>query len=162
MRYWRLAIALAALLSLCWWTEELSAGGKGEPVKIQQKWNGKYPVKSLELLPKDVQTTAVGYINDAKTFEAVWKVFKADDKVPDINFKENLVVFARNIQYLNSIQILLVTIKDGTVDIVAKQTLTAAPIQDVVYISFAVIPRAGVQGIKNGDLKLQVPAAEGK
>ena len=67
-----------------------------------------------------------------------------------------VVVFSRNVQYLNKLDILAVTIKDGTLDILAKQTQTAAPIEDKLYISFAVISRAGVKAIQNGDLKLQI------
>jgi hypothetical protein len=158
MRIRCLAIAVAVALSLVLTAQLSPAGGKGkgDPVKIQQKWSGLYPVKSLDLLPKDVRTTAVGYIADAKTFEAVWKAFKSDDKAPEVNFKDNLVVFSRNVQYLNKLDILAVTIKDGTLDILAKQTQTAAPIEDKLYISFAVIPRAGVKAIQNGDLKLQI------
>ena len=67
----------------------------------------------LNLLPEKQGDQPVGFINDAKTFESVWKAFKPGESVPGIDFTTNMVLFTRNIQYYNRISIGKVSVKDG-------------------------------------------------
>jgi hypothetical protein len=127
-----------------------------------QKWTGQFPVNKLETLPRGQQDTGVGYIGDAKTFEAVWKAWKPDEKVPEVDFKENIVVFARNVRFLNAIQIGKVTVKEGVASVLALETRTARPIVDKVYMSAVVIPRKDIKSIQAGAKKIDVAAPEGK
>jgi hypothetical protein len=60
---------------------------------ILQSWQGDYPVVQLKRLPKNQRQQAVGFIDDAKTFEGVWKVFRPGEAVPEIDFKTNLVLY---------------------------------------------------------------------
>ena len=77
-------------------------GTSGE-IKILQSWQGDYPVAQLILLQEKQREQAVGYIDDAETFEEVWKAFKPGEDVPEIDFNTSLVIFARNTQFYNLI-----------------------------------------------------------
>ena len=69
--------------------------------KILQSWQGDYPVTELHRLPENLRTSRVGYLADAKTFTDVWQAFKPNEKMPDVDFKSNLVVFTRNVDFYN-------------------------------------------------------------
>jgi hypothetical protein len=152
------AAALAAVLL----PAGLAAGSpqdhdKGEPVPILRTWEGPFLVKELNVFPKEVQNTPVGYIADGKTLAAVWKLFRPDDKVPEVDFREQVIVFARNVKFVNKLQINKVLNKDGVISLLAKETLTATPVESKIYISFALISRSGVRTLRHGDVKLDLP-----
>jgi hypothetical protein len=81
--------------------------------EILQSWQGDYPVAQLKLLPESQREQPVGFIDDAKTFEGVWKAFEPGEAVPEIDFKANLVLFARNTQFFNRISIGKVKVTNG-------------------------------------------------
>jgi hypothetical protein len=149
----RLLPCAAAVLAACALALPAPAGDKGEPVKMLEQWGGKFPVADLKALPEGQQTNGIGYIGDAKTFEAVWKALRPGDKVPPVDFTKQMVVFARNVQYLNAIKITQVTRKGDTLSVAAVQTLAAIPIKDHVNISLAVVPREGVRRLDIGTKK---------
>ncbi len=119
--------------------------------KILQSWQGDYPVARLKLLPEKQHEQAVGYIGDVETFETVWKPFKPDENVPEIDFKANLVLFARNTQFYNRISIGKVNLKNGVAEVLAMETLSAMPIEDKVAMSLVVVERQGITAIHAGD-----------
>jgi len=133
-----------------------AARAADKEVKILQQWVGLYPTDKLELLPKGQREAAVGYLGDAKSFEAVWKAWKPTEQVPEVDFKENLVVFTRNVRFLNTLRIVKVTRNEGTVDVVAIETRSARPIRDRCSLAAAVISRQGVKAIKNGGAVVDV------
>jgi hypothetical protein len=61
-------------------------GGDGK-VKPEKIWQGY--VQDEDLLAK---TPPPDFITDAKAFEAHWKAWKLGDKVPEVDFKTELVV----------------------------------------------------------------------
>jgi len=103
------------------------------------------------MLPENQREQAVGFIDDAKTFEGVWNAFKPDEKVPEIDFKTNLVLFARNTQFFNRISIGKVNVTNGVAEVLAMETRSAMPIQDKVAMSLVVVAREGIQAIQAGD-----------
>ena len=119
-------------------------------VKILQSWQGDYPVAQLKLLPEGKRGQAVGFINDARTFEGVWKAFKPGEAVPAIDFKANLVFFARNTQFYNRISIGRVNLKGGVAEVLAMETLSAMPVGDKVALSMVVDARKGISGVRDG------------
>ena len=119
--------------------------------KISQSWQGDYPVDKLNLLPEKQRQQAVGFIGDAKTFEGVWKALKPGEDVPEIDFKANLVLFARNTQFYNRISIAKVNVKNGVAEVLAMETMSAMPIQDKVAMSLVVVPRKGIKLIRATD-----------
>ena len=119
--------------------------------KILQSWQGDYPVAQLKLLPEKQRKRAVGFIGDAKTFEGVWKAFRPGEAVPEIDFKINLVLFARNTQFYNRISIGKVNVKNGVAEVLAMETMSAMPIDEKVAMSLVVVARKGITAIQSGD-----------
>ena len=105
----------------------------------------------LDLLPDKQREQAVGFIDDAKTFEKVWKAFKPGEAVPEIDFKTNFVLFVRNTQFYNRISIGKVKVTNGVAEVLAMETMSAMPIEDKVAMSLVVVARMGIKGLKTGD-----------
>jgi len=124
------------------------AGGK---VEILQSWQGDYPVARLVALPEGQREHGIGYIADAKIFENVWEACKPGEPVPAIDFKANLVLFARNTQFYNRISIGKVKVTNGVAEVLAMETMSAIPIEDKVAMSLAVVSRNGLQALKTSD-----------
>jgi len=135
-----------------------TAARDSEPkdLAILQKRSGDYPVADLSRLPEAQEKAHVGFINNAATFAAVWDAFKPEEKVPEVDFKESIIVYARNVEYYNRISISKVIIKDGVVEILAMETRLALPIEDKAAMAMAVIPRAGVKFLKTGNGQIPV------
>jgi hypothetical protein len=119
--------------------------------EILQSWQGDYSVDQLKLLPDDQQEQAVGFIDDSRTFEDIWRAFKPGEDVPEIDFKTNLVLFARNTQFYNRISIGKVNVTNGVAEVLAMETMSAMPIEDKVAMSLVEVPRKGIRAIQTGD-----------
>jgi len=124
--------------------------------KILQSWQGDYPTAQLNLLPDDQREQAVGFIDDAKTFEGMWKALKPGETVPEIDFGANLVLFARNTQFYNRIRIGKVNVTNGVAEVLAMETMSAMPIKDKVAMSLVVVPRQGITAVQSGDQMIPV------
>ena len=127
-------------------------------IPIRTSWQGDYPVAALERLPAGQQEAATGYIGDSLTFSTVWQAFKPDEAVPQVDFENDLVVFARNVNFYNRTRIAQVKVWE-VIEVLAMETMSAAPIEDKVAMSLAVIPCEGVDAIRVGDrcLSLSTP-----
>jgi len=125
-------------------------------VEIVQMWQGDYPVAQLSELPEAQRDCGIGYIADAETFENVWKAFRPGEPVPETDFKENLVLFARNTQFFNRVRIGKVKVTNGVAEVLAMETLSAMPIEDKVAMSLAVVPRKGIQSIQIGEKSVPI------
>lgn len=134
----------------------LHSGSLGGEAKILESWQGDYPVAYLNLLPEKQREQAVGFIDDAETFENVWKAFKPGLTVPEIDFKAKLVLFARNTQFYNSIRIGKVNVKNGVAEVLAMETMSAVPIEDKVAMSLVVVAGEEITGIRSGDQIISV------
>jgi acid phosphatase (class A) len=124
---------------------------------ILQSWQGDFPVAQLKLLPEKQREQAVGFMGDAKNFKGVWKAFKPGEAVPEIDFKANQVLFARNTQFFNRISIGKVRVKDGVAEVLAMETMSAMPIEDKVAMSLVVVPRKGIVALQAGNEKIPIP-----
>jgi len=127
---------------------------------ILQSWQGDFPVAQLQLMPVNQREQGIGFIDDAETFAAVWKTFKPDEAVPEIDFKTSLVLFARNTQFFNRIRIGKVNVTNGVAEVLAMETMSAMPIEDKVAMSLVVIARQGITGIQSGDKIIQINKSE--
>jgi len=125
-------------------------------IEILQSWQGDYPVAQLSELPEAQRDRRIGHIADAETFENVWKALKPDESVPEIDFKDHLILFARNTQFFNRIRIGKVKATDGVAEVMAMETLSAMPIEDNVAMALAVVPRKGIESIQSGDESISV------
>ncbi len=119
--------------------------------KILQSWQGDYPTPQLNLLPDEQREQAVGFIDNARTFEGMWKALKPGETVPEIDFGANLVLFTRNTQFYNRISIGKVKVTNGVAEVLAMETLSAMPIKDKVAMSLVLVPRQGITAIQSGD-----------
>ena len=131
--------------------------GAEEAINILQSWLGDYPVAQLDLLPETLRDSPVGYIDDANTFGRIWQAFKPEEAIPAVDFKVNLVLFVRNTQFYNRINIGKVKLEKGVGEIVAMETLSAIPIEDRVAMSLVVVSRKGITGIKSGNTVISLP-----
>lgn len=134
------------------------ANGYETELHIFQDWRGDYPVSELHRLPEGRQTSPVGYLDNAQQFSNIWQVFKPGENVPDIDFKDYIVVLARNVTFYNRIGIAKVLLKNGVAEILTMETLSAFPIEGKVAMAIAVIPRTGVNFIEAGDERIPVKA----
>lgn len=147
------------LLNGCGESQQNAIGENPESnadVKILQSWQGDYPVSQLNLLPEDQQDQNVGYIGNSESFSSIWSQFKPNNDVPDIDFGDHLVLFARNVRYYNRISIGKVILTNGILDIIAKETMSAMPIEKNVAFSIAVVQRQGITTIRIGEKKIIV------
>jgi hypothetical protein len=119
-------------------------------ILLLNKWNGDYPVSQLARLPVGQQQSAVGYINDMETFISLWRTFMPNEILPAVDFSKDLVVFTRNVKYYNQQSILTIRLEDSTAVIIVMETMSSSPIEDMVSMAMAVIPRDGVETIKSG------------
>jgi len=123
---------------------------------ISQAWSGDFPVAELGRLPLGQQQSRVGYLGSAAAFESVWIAFKPGETLPSVDFGKHVVVFHRNVDFYNRTRIFKVTLKDGTADVLAMETMSAIPITDKVAMAMAVIPRAGVKSLRSGPASIPV------
>lgn len=133
------------------------AGADSRELPILQSWNGDFPVLHLGQLPEGQYMSRVGFIPGTAVFNNIWQALRPGERVPPIDFKANIVVYARNVEFYNRLSILKVLVADGIVEIVAMETMTARPIGDKVAMALAVIPRAEVKYIQLDGKLLAVP-----
>jgi hypothetical protein len=136
-------------------TEEAPLTGD---VNVIRTWSGDYPVADLDRLPEGQRDAAVGYIDNADTFAAVWQAFMPGEGEPGINWLDSVVVFSRNTQFYNRTSIFKVTAQDGVAEVLAMETMSAMPIEDRVAMAMAEVPRAGIRSIKVGDAAVPIDA----
>ena len=126
-------------------------------VQILQAWHGDVPLTYLDLLPEAQRENPVGYLSDAPTFKNVWDGLKPNNPAPDIDFKNHLVIYARNIRFYNRIVIKKINVQNGVAELLAMETRSARPIEAKVAISIVIIPRKGFTGLRSGETVLPVP-----
>jgi hypothetical protein len=119
--------------------------------EILQSWQGDYPVAQFNQLPKNQRENGIGYIDNAKTFDRIWKAFKPGEVVPGIDFKANLVIFTRNTKFFNRISIGKVNVTNGVAEVLAMETMSAMPIEDKVAMSLVVVARQEITAIQASD-----------
>jgi hypothetical protein len=138
-----------------------AGGPPDEPQRVVdtvQSWSGDYPVADLARLPQGQRNSRIGYLDDAPTFAAIWRVLKPRLPVPDVDFSESLVVFFRNVDFYNQIRIAKVEIRNGVAEVVAIETRSATAIKDNVAMALVSVPRGGVASLKAGDVTIAIPA----
>jgi len=125
-------------------------------VTIVASWSGDFPVDQLRRLPEGQRRSRVGYLADPEIFADVWQVLMPGEPIPQVDFSRNMVVFSRNVTYFNRSRIIKVTLIGGVAEVLAMETMSAMPIEDVLVLALAVVPRAGIQFIQSGEEKIPV------
>lgn len=149
-----LAWSMLAVMAGCSTVPEANA--PPAEVAIAQSWSGDYPVAELKLLPEGQQQSAAGYLGSAAAFASVWAAFQPGGAVPAVNFRKQMVVFHRNVNFYNRTRIFRVTLKEGAAEVLATETMSAIPVTDKVAMALAVIPRSGVKAIQAGTMRIPV------
>jgi len=150
--------ALSLLLSGC--MNESAANTSPSEEVVKQYWNGDFPVTALRLLPEGQQKVGVGYIANPEVFLAVWSMFKPGETVPNVDFKKNMVVFVRNTHFYNRNNILDMKLKDGVLDVITMETMSALPIEDKVAMVMTVVSRNGIKFIQSGSTLISVESGD--
>jgi hypothetical protein len=75
-----------------------------------------------------------------------------------VDFNKNFIVFSRNVEFYNRTSIVKIILKDGAIEIIAMETMSALPIEDKVAMALAVIPLAGISSITDGGQQIRVKA----
>ncbi len=127
-----------------------------EEIPLSRKWSGQYPVARLDRLPEGQRETPIGYFGDRAAFAAAWEAFQPGERVPEVDFGKELVVFCRNVHFYNVTSIAKVLRKGNTVEVLAIETLSARPIEDKVAMAMAVIPREGIRFLSAGADRIPV------
>lgn len=120
-------------------------------LEIFNRWPVDYPVEKLDLLPEGQRESRVGYIDDADTFKAVWQVFNPFEPAPAIDFASRIVLFVRNTEFYNRINVVKVELKNSMAEIIAAETLSAHPIEERVAMVLLTVDRKNINGVKSGD-----------
>jgi hypothetical protein len=161
--------AAALLLLLVWTTagcitervpHESRFGAPGPTIvkitalaRTMQIWNADYPVAELDRLPAAVRDAPVGYIADPETFASVWKAFEPELVPPPVNFDTELILFARNVDFYNSLSIVQVGVNEGVAEPVVRETRSTTPVTDLVAMSMVLVVRSGIIAVKaNGEV----------
>jgi len=120
-------IACAGLWAWC----PTAAGFNSEQrdLPILQSWSGDYPVSQLDRLPEGQRSSRVGFLGDVARFADFWQAFKPGEQAPGVDFGKYLVVFSRNPHFYNRTSIFKVSVKDGVLEVMAMETLSAQPIK---------------------------------
>ena len=129
---------------------------------MKRSWNGLYPVAALELLPEELHKNRMGFIRDKDNWAAVWKAFRPEQRLPRIDFKNEVIVFVKNVRFLNRIAVRSASVEAGTLTIHVRETRTARPISEHVYCAIVVVDRQGIKQLTvNGvTIPIDEPAAE--
>lgn len=134
------------------------SGSEKQEIAILHHWRGDYPVSEFRRFPEGQHTLPIGYLGNEGIFSRIWQAFKPGKQPPDINFRDHIVVFARNETFYNRIGITKVLFGDGVAEILTIETRSASPIEDRVGMALAVISRAGVKCIERGKDRISVTA----
>ena len=123
---------------------------------ILQNWSGDFPIAHLDRLPEGQTDTSIGYIGDRSNFANVWKAFKLEEPVPEVDFSKNLVVYTRNVRFYNRLSIFKITLTGDTIDVMAMETRSARPLEAHTAMAMAAILREGIKYIKAGNESISV------
>ena len=84
--------------------------------------------------------------------------FKPEEKVPEIDFGNYLVLFARNVNFYNRVSIAKVVLRETTAEVLIRETMSALPIESKVAMALAIIPSNGIQFLQSGRGPIAVSA----
>jgi hypothetical protein len=112
----RLAAGLAVLLLLAVASPRASAD-IDKQIKVLQRWGG---VIKDDALHKE--SPATGYIANQKAFERLWKAWRPDEKMPEIDFKAELVLVG-TAPGPNKVTLIPQVDERGNLQILARATL---------------------------------------
>ncbi len=136
-RHFLFGATLAIILAI-----PLGARAESRVLTLSQRWSG-----SIADLTLQNKAPANSCITDAKTFEKLWKAWMIGDKVPDVDFKTEMVV--------------VTTTRGGRVRLTARlddqgdlrvDGLATRDLRPGFRYEVGVIPREGVKTVRGKEL----------
>jgi len=149
-------VCAAVAFSISAQAQPTAGNHKPRDLPILQKWSGDFPLSHLDRLPEGQTDTIIGYIGDRSIFANVWKAFKLEEPVPEVDFSKNLGVYTRNVRFYNRLSIFKITLTGDTIDVMAMETRSARPLEAHTAMVMAAIPREGIKYIKAGNESISV------
>ncbi|APZ92027.1 hypothetical protein [Fuerstiella marisgermanici] len=114
---------------------------KTKSVPVVVSWQGEVRMELRKEAPKR------GYVTDGKTWERLWKAWRATEKAPSVNFKEAIVLVAAN-DDLNQISVIPAIDDKSDLKLIYESTLIGFLNPTEFAYQFALIKREGVKTIK--------------
>lgn len=91
-----------------------------------------------------------GVVTEAKTFETLWKTYMGDEKLPKIDFAQNLVVVSLALGGPNRPRVVSAKLgEDGNLEVLAVASKLGGP---GFGVAFSVFPKAGVKKVNGKDI----------
>src|SRR5262245_8649260 len=135
----RLAALVALFAVAVLMSPSLAQKAKGKVIKADREWVEIInDTKLAKEAPKD------GYITDAKAFEKLWKSWRKDEKVPEIDFKKKIVVITLSEGGPNKPGCTARLTDEGDLVVTAVSTLIGG---EAFGYSIGVYPSAGVKKV---------------
>jgi hypothetical protein len=110
-------------------------------VKVEQSWTGRLIGKEKEALR--MSAPAKMYVSGPKAFTALWKMWRTEEKVPQVDFKKKIVLVT-TAGGPNEVMLRPKLDVQGDLAIKAMSTLVGGP--GFGYV-FGVVDRAGVKSV---------------
>jgi len=128
----------------------LAASAEDKTLIIREKWSGVFPVGRLHVLPAEQRLRRVGYLDNQKLWTATWQAWKPQQKQPQIDFDKQIIVFIKNVRFLNRLSRPTASLKQATLLVRAAETRSARPIRNQVFCLMFPVPRSGITAITDG------------
>jgi hypothetical protein len=127
-----LGLTLAAFLDLS------RAGEWPKSVKTEKTWGGEVKI--------ELRNKAPGYIADKDAWAKFWKLYRGEEKLPEVDFKKDLIVVVVN-QNPNDISIILEANDKGDLEVSYASTKIKFMNPTTCNYQIALIRRAGIKKI---------------
>ena len=125
------------------------------------KFHGDFVLAQLHALPEKFRESPYGVIHRQEDWRAFWSGFipysGKGNTLPDIDFSSQVLVFFRNTQFYNRINLGTVNIIEGKAEIVSMETRSASPLVDKASIAMVVLNRADVTHLRVGEQLIEIP-----
>lgn len=138
-RYLQFVTVAALLVCVC------AVGADDKPAKLTKTWSGEQNLKIRDQAPKNDRIT------DKESWEKLWKAFRGDEKVPDVDFTKELVLIACNTDP-NRISISAALDDKGDLKVSHISTEIAFNNPTTFKYQFATVSRDGIKTINGKPL----------
>ena len=119
-------------------------------IDATRHWSGMLPVELLNAIPQSQRHQRLGLIDTEQDWSNLWTAWRQAEPIPPVDFGREVIVFIKNVKYLNQIQLRSVT-PDGAVAVIdAQETRSARPIEDQLNCVMFVLPRDGLEAVSDG------------
>jgi hypothetical protein len=129
-------------------SDDKSSGSISKPVAAGQKWTGSFPKTEDEPLMKEAP--ASGYIADEKSWAKLWKAWRGNEELPEVDFDKQLVLIGIAKCARNGMNLRYKLDDKGNLEVSVFQTEIAGP---GFNYQIVVVDRTGVKTINGAEIK---------